>query len=158
MYTKFYELLKENLEKQGTRRNFSKELFLYSIEENPFHTNIIRLLDYMEKTEFCEIANFSLNNNFINRRSLFFLKIKSFWMKTPDFQRFILNQFINPKNSGLNRIIIQNDLFESRKTIRTVFWKNIHFVKVKIRNIFYNMFAKSPGWAKRLLRLIWRFM
>lgn len=156
MYTKFYELIKENSGKQDLKMKFSEDLFLFSVKENPFKTDILKLLEFEDKTKFCEISSFSLNHELLNRQDLNFLKMKWFRLKLPEFQRAVIKNFTNSRSFRQDRILIENNLSTGHKAVPERLPKKRVVNKEQIRRRFFNVFVKSPNWIKRPLRRIWK--
>ncbi len=156
MDKEFYQLIKENSEKQELKMKFSEDLFLFSVKENPFNTDILKLLEFEDKTKFCEISSFSLNHELLNRQDLNFLKMKRFGLKLPNFQRAVIMNFTNSESFRQNRILIENNLSTVHKAVPERLPKKRVINKEQIRRKFFNFFVKSPNWIKRPLRRIWK--
>ena len=156
MYSKFYELLKENCEKQGIKLKFSRELFFYSLEENPYKTNILKLLDFDEKTKFYDIAYFSLNHNLWNLKIPPFTKLRLSGLSLSKFQSTIVKMLVKSGNYRKNNIVIENNLFSDHAIVSGSFQLKKDILKESLRKHFFSTFINTPNWFKRLLRMIWR--
>lgn len=156
MYSKFYELFIENCEKQGVEMKFSRELFFYSLEENPYKTNILKLLDFDAKTKFYDLAYFSLNHSLWNQKSSPFIKLRMSGLSLSNFQRVIVKKLIKSGNYRKNKIIIENNLFSTHEIVSGSFQLKKDIVKESLRKHLFSVFINSPNWMKSLLRILWR--
>ncbi|GAP39483.1 hypothetical protein [Flexilinea flocculi] len=156
MEISLYDLVKENAEKKGISIRFSLQLLQYISQENPFKTDVLRLLEADQAETFFEMTSFALKNELTAQKIPFMLSMIIIFKGYPAFQKAVIKSFCHSKVYRYHCNPLENNLYADHRGKIITSFRSRQNIKEQIRKKMYRSFQSAPGWMKRFLRMIWK--